>query len=208
MTSVLAFAFLAAVSSAAPAADEVTSLPGWNGTLFSKMYSGFISPQESHHIHYYFVESESDPSSDPIVLWVQGGPGGSSLEGAFTENMGPFQLYDASLQTTPPTLFRSNSPWTSKFNMLFWEAPAGVGFSYCDGAASGCPAWNDTTSATEQASFICKWFEAFPEFAGNDFFIAGESYAGVYIPTTAHELLVNGCGAGVEVNLKGVAIGE
>ena len=216
--------------SAAVEADEVKVLPGWNGTLPSKMYSGFIDPSVydgAHHIHYLFIESEGTPSSDPVVLWVQGGPGGSSMEGAFSENMGPFQLYDASLATTPPTLFRSDSPWTGVANMLFWEAPSGVGFSYCDnddhdknknnkngggsGSSSSCPAWNDTTSAAEQASFICDWFAAFPEYQANDFFLVGESYAGVYIPTTAYELLANGCpssSGAVKVNLKGVAVGN
>ena len=71
--------------------------------------------------------------------------------------------------------------------------PQGVGFSYCDG---GCPLWNDTTSSAEHADFICRWFEAFPEFAGNPFYMVGESYAGVYIPTTALELLTaNLCAA-------------
>ena len=203
--------FLAPLSvKAAVEADEVQSLPGWdNKSLVTKMYSGFIEPASnpSHHIHYLFVESERDPTNDPVVLWVQGGPGGSSLEGAFTENMSPYQISDESLATSPPTLLRSLSSWTGIANMLFWEAPSGVGFSYCD---AGCPSWNDTTSAQEQASFICEWLAAFPEYQSNDFFITGESYAGVYIPTTAHVLLEEGCAStnGAAVNLKGVAVGN
>lgn len=56
--------------------------------------------------------------------------------------------------------------------MLFWEAPAGVGFSYCDGE---CPHWNDTTAAQDNAAFICGFFEKFPNLRHHDFFVAGES---------------------------------
>ena len=40
-------------------------------------------------IFYWYIESERDPSTDPVVLWTNGGPGCSGLLGLFTEN-GPF----------------------------------------------------------------------------------------------------------------------
>ena len=36
---------------------------------------------DSKRLYYYFVESENDPSDDPVVLWLNGGPGCSSLDG-------------------------------------------------------------------------------------------------------------------------------
>ena len=54
---------------AAPAADEITGLPGWSGPLPSKQYSGFLDVSAQHHLHYVFVEaSGTDPAKAPVVL--------------------------------------------------------------------------------------------------------------------------------------------
>lgn len=79
------------LASAAYAPDEITSLPGWTGALPSKQYSGYlnVSSTPETHLHYWLVESESDPANAPTVLWFNGGPGCSSLDGFIYEH-GPF----------------------------------------------------------------------------------------------------------------------
>ena len=47
--------------------DEVFSLPGWNGSLPSRMFSGYIDVSATEHVHYSFVMSENDPTNDPVV---------------------------------------------------------------------------------------------------------------------------------------------
>lgn len=52
-------------------AHEVTSLPGYNGTLPSKQYSGLLTVPDTspgRHYHYWLVQSENNASSDPIVV--------------------------------------------------------------------------------------------------------------------------------------------
>ena len=68
------------------APDEITNLPGWDLPLPSKQYSGYLTVANGDkHLHYWFVESESRSSkSDPIVLWFNGGPGCSSLDGGYS----------------------------------------------------------------------------------------------------------------------------
>lgn len=63
--------------------DEIRSVPGFKGTLPTRHYAGYITVDEERgrHLYYYFVQSQHKPSKDPVVLWLNGGPGCSSLGG-------------------------------------------------------------------------------------------------------------------------------
>ncbi|XP_065188842.1 uncharacterized protein LOC135819544 [Sycon ciliatum] len=178
----------------------VQSLPGWSGPLPSKHYSGYVDI-DSGRMHYVFVESENNcPSQQdqvPLVLWVQGGPGCSSLLGYFTE-VGTFQVMptnDSSLR-----LELNAHRWSKCAHMLYWESPVGVGFSY---SPSKHYKTNDSHVADMNLQFLVNWFKEFPEYANLDFYIAGESYAGIYIPMVASRVKDNG-----NINLKGIMVGN
>ncbi|KAF5932729.1 hypothetical protein HYC85_028900 [Camellia sinensis] len=72
----------------APEGALVTQVPGFNDTFPSKHYSGYVTIDEAHgkKLFYYFVLSEAKPSSDPVVLWLNGGPGCSSFDGFVYEH--------------------------------------------------------------------------------------------------------------------------
>ena len=72
----------------APKGSLITNVPGFNGSLPSKHYGGYVTIDESHgkNLYYYFVQSEGDSSKDPIVLWLNGGPGCSSFDGFVYEH--------------------------------------------------------------------------------------------------------------------------
>jgi serine carboxypeptidase-like clade 1 len=81
-----------------PAGAEVTGLPGFDGAqLPSKHYAGYVTVSEKlgSRLFYYLVESERDPAKDPLVLWLNGGPGCSSFDG-FVYEHGPFAAVDRS----------------------------------------------------------------------------------------------------------------
>lgn len=104
-------------ATSAASADEIGSLPGWPAALPSKQYSGYLTVGSSQkRLHYWLVESEGSPSSDPLVLWLNGGPGCSSLDGFIYEH-GPFRTND----TDPTKLVRFPHTWASVANMLYLE---------------------------------------------------------------------------------------
>ncbi|KAG8380319.1 hypothetical protein BUALT_Bualt06G0003300 [Buddleja alternifolia] len=92
-------------------------------------------------------------------------------------------------------------------NMIYLDSPVGVGFSYSENTTYYVN--GDLQTAAETHLFLLKWFKQFPEFASNPFYIAGESYAGIYIPTLASEL-VKGIKTGVKpvINFKGYMVGN
>jgi len=197
------------ITNAAITQDEVKVLPGWpNATLPSKHYSGLIDvgveTKSPGKLHYWFIESESRPSVDPIVLWLNGGPGSSSLIGCLTEN-GQMALNDDSLRNKyqgVPRLFYNPYSWNRKASVIFLESPKGVGFSYCNDQ-SNCRNTDETT-AIDAHEFLVNFFKGFPEYANNDFFITGESYAGVYIPMLIDQIDRKG----QITTFKGAAIGN
>ncbi|XP_027334977.1 serine carboxypeptidase-like 20 [Abrus precatorius] len=192
----------------APESAIVTQVPGFNGTLPSKHYAGYVTVDESHgrNLFYYFVVSEGKPSEDPVVLWLNGGPGCSSFDGFIYEH-GPFNFEAAKTKGGLPTLHLNPYSWSKVSSVIYLDSPAGVGFSYSENKTDYIT--GDLKTASDTHAFLLKWFELYPEFLTNPFFIAGESYAGVYVPTLAFEV-VKGIDAGVKpkLNLKGYMVGN
>lgn len=63
--------------------NEITHIPGYSERFRSRHYGGYITVDQDHgrQLYYYFVTSEGDPQRDPLVLWLNGGPGCSSFDG-------------------------------------------------------------------------------------------------------------------------------
>ncbi|XP_021771661.1 serine carboxypeptidase-like 42 [Chenopodium quinoa] len=186
-----------------PLEDIVVGLPGQPKVGF-KQFAGYIDldVKTGKSLFYYFVEAEKDPDHKPLTLWLNGGPGCSSLGGgAFTE-LGPF------FPTGDGRGLRKNpKSWNKASNLLFVESPAGVGWSYSNTTAD----YNagDTSTAKDMQLFMMKWYEKFPALKSRDFFLTGESYAGHYIPQLAVALLDhNAHSTRFKFNIKGVAIGN
>ncbi|KAI7748752.1 hypothetical protein M8C21_003131 [Ambrosia artemisiifolia] len=177
--------------------DEVVKLPGQPPVTF-KQFAGYITVDQNKQrsLFYYFVEAASNSSSKPVVLWLNGGPGCSSVgEGAFVEH-GPFK-------PSGRVLLENDYSWNKEANMLYLESPAGVGFSYSVDQSFYTSA-NDVITASDNLAFLEKWFEKYPEYKNRDFYITGESYAGHYVPQLAN-LIVH---SKAKINLKGIAIGN
>lgn len=199
---------------AAPEADLVKKLPDYPATDF-KVYSGYLTvpayeggDYDKLEIHYQFHEAQKSPATAPVATWHQGGPGGSSMYGLYGE-MGYFQTED---NEEGGVRHRVNGfAWNTVANMLYLESPAGsgqsAGFSKCykNGQVQSRCVWSDRTQAAAYAHTLKAFFKAFPEYANNDLYLTGESYAGQYLPNIASYILNN---TNVVGNLKGLAIGN
>uniref|UniRef100_A0A803PQV5 Carboxypeptidase n=1 Tax=Cannabis sativa TaxID=3483 RepID=A0A803PQV5_CANSA len=181
--------------------DKIFKLPGQPDHVGFQQFSGYVKVNDKKNISlfYYFVEAETDPTSKPLVLWLNGGPGCSSLGvGAFSEN-GPFR-------PNGKVLLRNEYSWNKEANMLYLETPVGVGFSYSTDTSSYV-AVDDEATARENLVFLQRWFKKFPHYKNTDLFLTGESYAGHYIPQLA-KLMVQVNRKKKVFNLKGIALGN
>ncbi|XVF49529.1 hypothetical protein PTKIN_Ptkin04bG0019900 [Pterospermum kingtungense] len=180
--------------------DKIVRLPGQPRVGF-RQFSGYVTLDDKKYkaLFYYFVEAEIDPASKPLVLWLNGGPGCSSLGvGAFSEN-GPFR-------PNGEVLVRNKYSWNREANMLYLETPIGVGFSHSTNSSSYV-AVDDEITARDNLVFLQRWYNKFPNYRHRDLFITGESYAGHYIPQLA-KLMVEFNKKQNLFNLKGIALGN
>jgi carboxypeptidase C (cathepsin A) len=171
----------------------------------TKNEAGYIklANKKDDHYFYWFFESETNPSSDPLVIWLTGGPGASSLYALLTEN-GPC--------TVQPDLTTKNNPyaWNNQANVIWLDQPTDVGFSY------GAPEdrdFNGTNVGENLYWFLQGFIEKHPEFDNREFFLFGESYGGHYVPDGAHYIweqnkLGNAQPGSKKINLQGIAIGN
>jgi len=180
--------------------DQITELPGLHEQTLFNQFSGYLNlPNTKKQIHYWFVESESNPDTDPLVFWTNGGPGCSGLIGFLTEQ-GPFR--PTSNGQLEPNPWR----WNMISNMVFLEQPIGVGFSYSDNKDDY--KIGDSQAAKDNLQTILKFIERFPRFANSPLFITSESYGGHYMPTLASEIVKYNTENNNILKFKGFAVGN
>ncbi|KAJ7520944.1 hypothetical protein O6H91_19G031300 [Diphasiastrum complanatum] len=181
----------------------IVDLPGAPSVTFAQ-YSGYITVDEKtgRSLFYWFVEADvPDPTSAPLTLWLNGGPGCSSVGGGMLSELGPFypDKDGLHLQLNPYS-------WNKVSNIVFLESPAGVGFSYSNSPND----YNtgDAKTAEDAYVFLQKFWQLYPLLSQNHFYIAGESYAGHYVPQLA-ALIIEKQKLGLSsIKFKGIAVGN
>ncbi|BAF28223.1 Os11g0460800 [Oryza sativa Japonica Group] len=201
--------WVASSSWTAAACVAVSSLPGFDGPLPFSLETGYVEVNESTGVQlfYYFVRSEKNPDLDPLLLWLTGGPGCSSISGLAHE-IGPFQFaakryYSGGL---PIIIYRPET-WTKVSNIIFVDSPVGAGFSYAateEGSKS-----SDTNAVKQLLIFLRKWLHDHPRFSLNPLYIGGDSYSGMIVPTLTLAIdESNGSEEKPFFNLKGYIAGN
>ncbi|CAL0303087.1 unnamed protein product [Lupinus luteus] len=165
-------------------------------------HAGYYSIQHSHaaRMFYFFFESRKQKEDHPVVIWLTGGPGCSSELALFYEN-GPFKVTDNL------SLVWNEYGWDKESNLLYVDQPTGTGFSYSTDVRD--IRHDEEGVSNDLYDFLQAFFAEHPQYAKNEFFITGESYAGHYIPAFAARIhRGNKANEGIHVNLKGFAIGN
>ncbi|KAF4126857.1 cathepsin A (carboxypeptidase C), partial [Geosmithia morbida] len=155
-----------------------------------KQYSGYLdNDEQDKHLFYWFFESRNDPETDPVVLWLNGGPGCSSLE------LGPARISEDGEVVANPF------SWNSNASVIFVDQPVNVGFSYSKSNDTG----SSLAAAYDLYALLELFFHEFPQYAEQDFHIAGESYAGHYVPETGYTVISQ---PGTSINLRSILVGN
>ncbi|KAJ6818739.1 serine carboxypeptidase-like 27 [Iris pallida] len=186
-------------------ADRISRLPGQPTVEFSQ-YSGYVTVNSpsGRALFYWLVEAPpAKAQSAPLLLWLNGGPGCSSIAYGASEELGPFRI-----NPDGRTLYLNRHAWNNVANVLFLDSPAGVGFSYTN-TSQELYHTGDAITAVDSYNFLVNWFERFPQYKYRDFYIAGESYAGHYVPQLSQLVYRNTKGIQKPtINFKGFMVGN
>ncbi|EFR01939.1 carboxypeptidase S1 [Nannizzia gypsea CBS 118893] len=100
----------------------------------ARSYSGYINfppnsmreaPQNYPvHIYFWYFESQLNPKTDPLAIYINGGPGAGSMVGVFVES-GPCHMTEDAQSTVP-----NEHSWNKEANLLYIDQPVQTGFSY------------------------------------------------------------------------------
>ncbi|KUI54170.1 Carboxypeptidase cpdS [Cytospora mali] len=151
-----------------------------------------------NELFFWFFPSDNPNATEEITIWLNGGPGCSSMDGLLQEN-GPF-LWQSGTYSPQPNPFA----WTNLTNMVWIDQPIGTGLS---SAAPGAPALvtNEEDVARDFAGFWKNFIETF-DMQGYKVYITGESYAGMYVPYIASHFLDQN--DTTYYNVKGIQIND
>jgi len=136
-------------------------------------YSGYINVSANHSLFFWFFAARNNPERAPFTLWLNGGPGCSSLIGAFQEN-GPCKVNKQGNATT-----LNPYSWSKYAHVLYLDQPIPAGFSY---------GINDVFSTDQAAHNVWKFFQVlfsiphFSEYESRELSFWTESYGGQYGP--------------------------
>jgi carboxypeptidase C (cathepsin A) len=185
-------------------AAKLDETNGW-GPSPVKQYSGFIdvtgTPDNGTHLFYWCFESANNPATDPLVVWLTGGPGCSSLIALFMEN-GPYTI-----APNQPSIKLNPYTWNKNATVCWIDQPVGTGYSYADEEADYVT--TETQIAKDMVTFLQEFYQLHPQFAKVPFYLVGESYAGHYVPAIGAAIVAHNAQAGaMKIPLQAIGIGN
>ncbi len=207
--------FAVAVSASLPFADDhlVNSLPGFDKSSgkLDRNWAGYVPISENNvnnMLFYWLFEAKSNAKEAPLVVWLNGGPGCSSMDGLFLEH-GPITVSEKKDETGQLYEVKLNPySWNNLANMVYIDQPVGTGFSFTH---NNVFANNFRDISGQLWGFMQNFLRIHDRFIGRDIYLTGESFAGSYIPHFAQFCLKanNNLKDGeLAIPIKGAAIGS
>ncbi|CRK06904.1 hypothetical protein BN1723_006557 [Verticillium longisporum] len=140
----------------------------------SRHWTGLVPITNDKSLSFWYFESRSHPQTDPVLLWMSGGPGATGELGIFKDS-GPCQVnLDGNSTSKRPF------SWTDKANVLFIDQPVGVGFSEI--SDRDLMAVTLEQGGRDLYAFLSVFTSrVFPDTADKTWHIAGESMGGHYV---------------------------
>ncbi|KAL6510952.1 hypothetical protein OROGR_022076 [Orobanche gracilis] len=150
-------------------------------------------------IFYYRIQSKTKNKNGPLMLFLNGGSGVSGSV-AMYYGIGPYLLNNAS------TLVNNEFGWDSVADLLILDQPSGTGFSIPTKD-------DDIPTTTEKAvidlyDFLKTFFQKHAELANNELFLAGQGYAGHFLPSLATRIVQGNEKNEFQIKLKSILIGN
>ncbi len=171
------------------------------GNITSNAGFALVNRKYGSRLYFWFVQSQRDPENAPLIVWLQGQPGLSSLIGLFEEH-GPYRV----VQDEGGVDFElRESAWTNEFNVLYLDHCIGCGYSIAVRKEAYEPSFEMVGKNVNEA--LVQFFGIFPEFLSNDLYLAGEYGCAKYIPVIAHAIHARNAIDEPKMNLQGVLIG-
>jgi len=180
------------------------SLTGGWGPENVTQRSGYIAVNKKvdngGHLFFWMFESRRSPATDPVIVWMTGGPGCSSELAIFFEQ-GPYRV------ATNLNVTINEFAWNSVANIIFVDQPVGTGWSYADHPDDYTH--NEAQVAEDMYEFLQTFMTQFPQYSKLPFWVTGESYAGHYVPAVSSRIIQGNTNKeGLFINIKGLAIGN
>merc|ERR1719242_2030179 len=180
-----------------------SQLEGLNDAVES--YSGFLTVDAPNNgnMFFWFFPAEENPETAPVVIWLQGGPGGSSMFGALKLHGPIITTVDGNNQLSG--VEKNPYSWGRKHNMLYIDNPVGAGFSFSDKMSE-----TQMEVTNNLYEFLQQWYTLFPMYQSNPFYPFGESYAGKFVPSLTRHIHERNQEDNdkIQINLAGMGIGD
>jgi len=183
-------------------AHRIRDLPGLPSDYHNEQFAGEVCVDAEHggRVFYWMVMHEGGFEADvPLMFWLNGGPGCSSLDGLFMEG-GPFRITpDLNLEIDPHA-------WTNLAHVVFVDQPVGTGLSWVDDPVG--VVGSEAALNREFFTFLVEFYDMHPGLRSAPLYFGGESYAGHYIPSIITHMALPEQQALLPLHVNGALIGN